>query len=322
MGKRPTIIILLLCTFLSTAECQSWFSNPGFQTVIIVNPASAGAESDGILRMSFNNQYPDRGFGLYTASVSYDVYSPFLHGGFSGYVMNEYLGGIINDTRGGFSYSYHLKAGREFYVNAGLGAAIQNRAINRQKIILPDQIDPLLGAVLPSSDFPDIKGRVFFDIATGLFVTYRNYTGSFSINHLTKPDIEGSGNPESILKKRFSFYLFTTFYLDSRHTWQIKPVFCYESSGKDLLLAGGTVLTAGTFSFNTLIMTNNVGDINMHTGLNFKKRKVLFFYNYCFNLSSANEMLPFSLYRQAGISINLNSVDKRKTIKTINIPEL
>ncbi|MBP7730246.1 MAG: PorP/SprF family type IX secretion system membrane protein [Bacteroidales bacterium] len=322
MGKRPTVTILLLCTFLSTAKCQSWFSNPGFQSIIIVNPASAGAESDGILRMSFKNQYPDCGFGLYTASVSYDVYSSFLHGGLSGYVLNEYLGGVINDTRGGFSYSYHLKAGREFYVNAGLGAAIQNRAINRQKIILPDQIDPLMGAALPSSDFPETRGRVFFDIATGFLVTYRNYTGSFSINHLTKPDIEGSGSTESILKRQFSIYIFSTFYLDSRQTWQVKPLFCYESYGKNLLFAGGTVLTAGILSLNTLIMTNNVGDINMHTGLNFKKRKFLFFYNYCFNLSSANEMLPFSLYRQAGISINLNSVDKRKTINTINIPEL
>jgi len=322
MEKGLTVIFLLVFAFHSTAECQGWVSNPGFQAVIMVNPASAGAESDGILRMAFQNQYPDHNFGLYTASVSYDVYSPFLHGGLSGYILNEYLGGIINDTRGGFSYSYHLKAGRELYINAGLGAAIQYRAINRQKIILPDQIDPLLGAVLPSSDFTDISGRAFFDIATGFLVSFRNYMVSVSVNHLTRPDVEGSGLPESLLDRRLTMYFCTAFNLDSRKIWQIKPVFCYEYAGKDMLWAGGIVLNAGEFSLNTLIITNNVKDINLQTGFGFRKWRTLFFYNYCFNLASANEMLPFSLYHQAGISLSLNNVDKRKTIKTINIPEL
>jgi hypothetical protein len=50
--------------------------------------------------------------------------------------------------------------------------------------------------------------------------------------------------------------------------------------------------------------------------------RLVIFYNYRFNLVSADNVLPFPLFHHTGISLNLNNVDKRKTIKTINFPKL
>lgn len=314
------IVFLILEFFFADAKPQDRFYGPGYQSIILVNPASVGAEGDGVMRMIYMNPYPGRGFDLHSFSVSYDTFIPLLHGGVACFFTNDYLGGILNDIRGGFSYSYHLQAGNNLFINAGLSAAIQHRGVSRGNIILPDQIDPLRGVVMSSQEIINYRGKSFFDVGTGVMVIYGRYIAALSVNHLALPDYEGYGSPESLLKRRLSLYATATF--SPAGNLDIRPLFLFDMAGKDITVAAGATGGAEPLSINVLAIAGRAGDINMQTGLSFKKGKVLFFYNYCFNLTSVNSLMPFSLYHQGGIGISLNNVNKRNVIKTINFPEL
>ena len=52
---------------------------------------------------------------------------------------------LVNDLRGGLSYSYFLQAGRDLYINAGLSASFFHRGFNFSDAVFPDQIDPMGG---------------------------------------------------------------------------------------------------------------------------------------------------------------------------------
>ena len=84
----------------------------------------------GSVRFSYLNFYPGNSYNFHSVYFSYDSYFPGIHGGAGIYVSDDYLGGIMNDVRGGLSYSYFLQAGKELYINAGLTASFFHRGFN------------------------------------------------------------------------------------------------------------------------------------------------------------------------------------------------
>ena len=116
------------------------------------NPALSGSVRDSELRLSYLNFYPGNNYNLHSVYFSYDSYFSGLHGGAGVLSSDDYLGGIINDIRGGISYAYFLQAGKDLFINAGLSASVYHRGFNFENAVLPDQIDPLGGVTLPSSE--------------------------------------------------------------------------------------------------------------------------------------------------------------------------
>ena len=168
------------------------------------NPSLSGSEGDGELRLSYLNFYPGNNYNLHSVYFSYDSYFPGLHGGAGIYLADDYLGGIINDFRGGLSYSYFLQAGKDLFINAGLSASVYHRGFNFDNAILPDQIDPLGGVSLPSSETLASSGRTVFDIGAGFLFISGKFSGGFSINHLAEPDLSATGYSNERLKKKTS----------------------------------------------------------------------------------------------------------------------
>ncbi|MGQ9620881.1 MAG: PorP/SprF family type IX secretion system membrane protein, partial [Bacteroidales bacterium] len=250
---RLPLILTLIIVAVFNAQSQDRFYSPGFQPAVILNPAVAGIEGDGILRMVYMTQYPGQGFNLHSFSGSYDAFISVLHGGIAGYISNDYLG-IINDIRGGFSYSYHLRASKDLYINAGLSASFQHRGINTVKMVLPDQIDPLQGVVLPSAEEISGRGRTIFDVGTGFVMISGNYLAGISVNHLARPDLEGSGSQESSLARRMTFFASGTFRIGKTIKTVIKPVIYFDVAGKEILAATGIVTATETVAVNTILM--------------------------------------------------------------------
>jgi len=65
-----------------------------------------------------------------------------------------------------------------------------------------------------------------------------------------------------------------------------------------------------------------IKNVDIQTGFSINAGKLSIYYNYIFSIASGNNLVPLSLLHQAGLAFSLNSVDKRKTIKTINFPKL
>jgi type IX secretion system PorP/SprF family membrane protein len=322
MLKQLVKILLVLVIISDHCFGQETDKGPGYQTIMMNNPAYTGSEGEGVLRMSYLNFYPGNSYNLHSGYISYDSYFPALHGGAGMYISNDYLGGIVNDLRGGFSYSYFLQAGKDLFINAGLSASVYHRGFNFENAILPDQIDPLGGVSFPSSETLSDKGQTAFDIGAGFLLISGRFFGGFSVSHLAEPDLSGTGLSNERLKRKYMMNLSGDLNLNKTESLKIRPQ-AFLSLQNGFLSSGiGAVLESNYLSVNTILLGDNEKNLNIQTGFSVKSGKIYVYYNYRFNIVSGNNFMPLSLLHQTGLAFSLNNVDKRIVPKTINFPKM
>lgn len=322
MLKRLFKILLLILVIPVYSFGQGTGPGPGYQMMMMNNPALSGSEGDGTVRLSYLNFYPGNNYNLHSVYFSYDSYFSLLHGGAGFYLSDDHIGGIVNDLRGGLSYSYFLQAGKDLYINAGLSASIYHRGYNFDKAILPDMIDPLGGVSIPSAEFLANTGHTIFDIGTGFLFITGKFFGGFSITHLTEPDLSGTGFSNERLKRELLVHLSGDIDIGQDLGLAVRPVTFLDIQRKFLSAGGGAVLENKYFSVNAILLGDNSRNLNVQTGFSLTSGKIVIFYNYRFNIASGNTLMPFSLLHQAGLALSLNNVDKKNTIKTIKFPKL
>ena len=314
----------LLFTFFLPAYCFGQETDPGpsYQMIMIKNPSLAGSEGDGALRLSYLNFYPGNNYNLHSVYFSYDSYFSKLHGGAGIYLADDYLGGIINDFRGGLSYAYFLQAGKDLFIHAGLSASIYHRGFNFANAILPDQIDPLGGVTIPSSELLASPGKTVFDIGAGFLFISGKYSGGFSINHLAEPDLSTTGSSNERLKRKLLIHLSGDFSVSKLQNLNIRPLTCIEVQSGFINAGAGAAIESKYLAINAVILGDNGKNLNIQTGFSFNIGRIAVYYNYRFNALAGNKFMPFSLLHQTGLAFSLNNVEKRNTIKTINFPKL
>ena len=322
MNGQLNLIFLLLIFSSASLISQETDYGPGYQTIMMKNPAVTGSEGKGILRLSYLNFYPGNHYNLHSVYFSYDSYFPVIHGGIGFYLSDDYLGGIINDLKGGFSYAYFLQAGKNFFINAGLSASVYHRGFNFRRAILPDQIDPLGGISLPSAEILSNSSRTLFDIGTGFLFIYGRLYGGFSINHLAEPDLTGTESSNDRLKRKLLLHMAGDFDLSKRYNLRIRPVMLAELQKKYVSGGAGVVVESNYLSINTIFLANNNENMDIQTGFSVNSGRLKVFYNYRFSVFSGNKLMPLSLLHQTGINFGLNNVEKRYTVKTIKFPEM
>lgn len=322
MLKRLSKILILITVIPGDCFGQETDTGPGFQMIMMNNPAFTGSEGEGVMRLAYMNFYPGNNYNLHSVYFSYDSYFSPLHGGAGFYLADDYLGGIVNDFRGGFSYAYFLQAGKDLFINAGLSASIYHRGFSFDKAVLPDQIDPLGGISMPSSEILATSGRTVFDIGAGFLFISGKFFGGFSINHLAEPDLSATGFSNERLKRKLLLHLSADLILSKTQRLRVRPVAFMGLQGRFLSAGTGAVIESNYLSVNAILLGNNGRNMNIQTGFSFKSGKVSVYYNYRFNIVSENKLIPLSLLHQTGLAFSLNNVDKRKIIKTINLPEL
>jgi type IX secretion system PorP/SprF family membrane protein len=322
MTKRLTVFSIILIIAGASLEGQEISWGPDYQTILQINPAFTGSEGDGNLRLAYLNFYPGNNYNLNSVYVSYDSYVSAAHGGAGFYLADDYLGGIINDLRGGLAYAYHFQAGRDMFISAGLSASCYYRGFNNSKIILPDQIDPLNGVSLPSGEQIAERGRAVFDLGTGIMLIRGRIIGGLSVIHLATPDLSGTGLESDRMKRRLNLNLSARFDIDQTREIFAIPLFYGELEGSNITAGIGSTIESNAFSLSTVFIANTSKSIDLQAGCSVKTGILILFYKYKFNITSETKSLPASLLHQAGIAISLNYVDKRKVIKTINFPKL
>ena len=274
------------------------------------------------MRLSYHNFYPGNNYNLHSVYLSYDSFFTELHGGAGIYLADDYLGGIINDLRGGVSYAYFLQATKDLYINAGLSASIYHRGFNFNNAILPDMIDPVGGVSLSSSETLSSQGRTVFDIGAGFLFITGKFSGGFSINHLAEPDLSVSGNITEKLKRKLLVHFSGDLFISQSQNLKIDPLI-YFGVQKEYINGGiGASVGSKNLAINAVILGDNSKNLNIQSGFSFTTGRISLYYNYRFNVVSVNKLLPLSLLHQTGLAFSLNNVDKRNVIKTINFPKL
>ena len=322
MFKQIIKYLLPVIIITGHAAGQDGSYGPGYQWIMMNNPAVTGSEGDGILRLSYLNLYPGNSYNLHSAFLSYDGYYPFLHGGAGFYLADDYLGGIVNDIRGGFSYAYFLQAGRNLFINAGLSASIYHRGFNAGNAVLPDQIDPLGGVQFPSGESLAAKGKTIFDIGTGFLFISGRISGGFSVTHLSEPDLSDDYSGSGKLHRKLLLHISGDLDLSKERYLKIRPVGVLELQKGYLYSGAGVALETTYLAMNALLFADNIRNIDIQTGISFSAGRISLFYNYRFNVKSGNRMMPVSLLHHTGVALSLYNVEKSKTVRTINYPKL
>jgi len=316
--------ITLLFIFFLPLYCfgQETDTGPGYQIMMMKNPSLAGSGGDGEMRLSYLNFYPGNNYNLHSVYFSYDSYFSKIHGGAGIYVADDYLGGIINDFKGGLSYAYFLKAGKDFFINAGLTASIYHRGFNFSDAVLPDQIDALGGVSVISSETLTASAITVFDIGAGFLFTSGKYSGGFSVSHLAEPDLSGTSSSDDRLRRKLLVHLSGDFTLNSIQNLKIEPLTYLEIQSGYINGGAGAAIENKYLTINAIILGDNGKNLNIQTGFSINSGRLSFYYNYRFNVVSGNKYMPFSLLHQTGLAFSLNNVEKRNTIKTIYFPKL
>jgi type IX secretion system PorP/SprF family membrane protein len=286
------------------------------------NPGITGSAGDGYLRLSYLNLFPGNAYDLHSAAVSYDGFFPSLHGGAGFFISNDYLGGIVNDLKAGFSYSYFFQAGRNLWFSAGLSASFYHRGYSTAGIVLPDQIDPVRGSVLPSGELLASEGRTVFDLGAGFVFYSGKFSGGLAVNHLAQPDLSLNDLEEGKLRRRLFMHMSGDFETGGSNKLSVLPLLIAEVQKGYFSGAAGAALSFNHLSFNSMLIADNGRNLDLQTGFSVTAGFVSLFYNYRFNILSGAGLLPFSLQHHTGMALRLNNVDKRKIIKTIKFPIL
>jgi type IX secretion system PorP/SprF family membrane protein len=267
---------ILIFIFIVPSYCfgQETDVGPGYQMIMMNNPAFSGSGGDGVVRLSYLNFYPGNNYNLHSVYFSYDSYFPALHGGAGFYLTDDYMGGIVNDLRGGLSYAYFLQAGKDLFINAGLSASFYHRGYNFDKAILPDQIDPFGGVTFPAGEVLANSGKTVLDIGAGFLFVSGNYFGGFSINHLTEPDLTATGLSNERLKRKLLVHLAGELNLNKTQNLKIRPLGFLGLQGGYLSVGTGAELASSYLSVNAIMLGDNNKNMNIQTGFSFKSGKV------------------------------------------------
>lgn len=293
---------------------------PGFQTILMNNPAFSGATGDGTVRLSYLNFYPGNSYNLHSVYASCDAYVPALHGGAGIWLSDDYLGGIVNDVRGGLTYAYALQAGEDLFINAGLSAAAYHRGFDFGNAVLPDMIDPVGGVVFPSGETLVPVSRTVVDVGTGFLLIYRKFFAGLAINHLAQPDL-AAGSSATLLKRKLLLNAAINIGLNESGSLSLTPAGYLELQGDHISAGAGASFGGESLSASLIIMGDNMQNLNMQSGFSLKFGRTSLFYNYRLNLVSGNTLMPLSLLHQTGLAFSLNTVDKNAR-GTIRFPDL
>lgn len=324
MPELIKIVKVIICVVWSCSFIYAQDSESGsvYSTPILSNPALSGSEASGKLRLLYRDYYPSQNLKLHTIYCSFDTYSEQLHGGFGFYMIENMMGDILNDFRAGATYSYHLRASRNLYINAGFMASIIHRGINAGNLVLPDQIDPVLGSVLPTADIISSSTRTVFDAGVGFLASYLNYNAGFSVNHLSNPDLTAEGSGTYRLPRRFTFHGSANF-SKAGSELQICPLFILNKQANFAGAGIGGSLGYNVVSINILPYADFKDGLSyFQSGISLETGRFMIGYNYCFNLNGKAALMPFTLSNQLIISLSLKNVEKRDMNKAIIYPKM
>jgi len=202
------IFMLLLVTITTTnaqdPEFTQFYANP-----LYLNPAMAGTAQGPRFVLNYRNQWVGLPYSFVTYSGSYDQYFDAIGGGIGLQFMYDVAGdGQLSTSSMSLAYSYHLNLSPKFTIKASLQTAIQQKRIDFEKLIFPDQLHPRLGVVRETIENLPAPGLYnmdpYIDFSAGFMgFTGKFYTG-FAVNHINTPKVTFLNDASSVLNMKFT----------------------------------------------------------------------------------------------------------------------
>jgi hypothetical protein len=244
-----------------------------------------------------------------------------MHGGAGISLFTDRNGPYLRFSRLSANYSYHLQAGREFFVLAGFQASLALKSYSAGDLILPDQLDPLSGILPLSSETFRGENHSYFDMMVGFVFQYRSFLGGISADHMAEP----SPGTDYVQKRRYHFQAVYTILERKNETfsYHLRSSLGLLAQHPDNLYTAA--VEAGT-GFGGLMLglrfSDSMGFAGVPVGLHLQLGDVRL--QYTFSLLAGGNVIAGSrtLAHQAVLRIGLQSVHKSQRITAINYPNL
>jgi type IX secretion system PorP/SprF family membrane protein len=323
-GNKKVIIMLVisvLCLGVRNVSGQDTWYGTVSGLHFMYNPAYTGSSGIPVMRASCYSFMPGNNFNLKSVYASFDGYSPVLHGGAGIWFSDDVLGDVMNDFRAGASYAYHLRAGKNLYINAGLAASVVNRGINRGSVILPGDYDQLNGLSGISSEVITAGNVTLFDLGTGITFAWKTWYGGFSVMHLTQPKLSPRQQSYNKLSRLYTVTA-GTLMTPGKGSLTISPAasLMIQSDNVIIYLGAQVLYREIMCGLSAWHVTSGFTAAEPAIGWDTGSTKIMLSYSYVIN--GGDTIFKSTAIVRAGLSVSFGNVEKRRAIHVIKLPEL
>jgi len=325
LARNFTIVILFLNISLIYAQdpvLSQFYSSP-----LLLNPAFAGNTNSPRFAINYRNQWPLISQAYRTYAISYDQFFNDFNSGIGASILTDDSGhGLYKTTKFAGVYSYRLKIGKSTYIKTGLELGGVIASVGWDKLIFPDQLDPLFGEVgpggspIPSNDIrPDKTNRTYLDLAIGTMIYSPYFYGGISLNHINNPDVrfvKVNDGTSSGLPIRMTLHAGSQIsILDAKPGKTnifISPNILYTQQNNFRELLGGAYIGLGSFfTGGWLRMTpSNIDAVIFNVGVRVNNMKI----SYSFDATLSSLTMRSGGAHEIGIVFNLDDQKIKKSL--------
>lgn len=193
--KRQITFLFLLMT-VCAAQAQDPIFSQFYAAPLQINPAFAGNTLAPRISLNYRNQWPSLENAYVTYAASYEQLFESLNSGIGLQVQSDNAGnGILKSTSFGATFAYRLKIQDDFFAKFGTEIGGYQMALDWDKLIFTDQIDPITGSTDEngnpfSSDEirPENLNKTFLSVGAGILIYNPRFYVGLSAKHLNTPD--------------------------------------------------------------------------------------------------------------------------------------
>jgi type IX secretion system PorP/SprF family membrane protein len=197
--KRTILSLLVFMVAIIGAKAQDVHFSQFNNAPMIMNPALTGAfNAEHRIIANYRTQWGTIAKPYTTYALSYDAgILKSSNAGFLGIGL-QLFADKAGDLRMGvmqanLSVAYHLKAGANHFITAGIQGGYSQRSINESAMMWDSQYDPTAtdgyNSTLPSNETMDFNSFGLADFSAGLLWTFKNNATNMSSNDQIKGNL-------------------------------------------------------------------------------------------------------------------------------------
>lgn len=188
--SMPKFLTLCLLLVAGGLIAQDPVFSQFYALPLQLNPGFAGSAYAPRVGVVYRNQWTGFDNAYRTYGLSYEQSLDRLNSGIGFNVVGDNAGnGIYKTNRVSGAYAYRLNISDQFNIRLGVEAGMIQTSLNWDKLLFPDQIDPINGPVFTSGELtPDITTRTRFDASAGLLLLSERWYGGLGLKHLNTPN--------------------------------------------------------------------------------------------------------------------------------------
>ncbi len=261
--KIGLFYFLMLWQLTVTAQDVSFsqfYSNPLF-----LNPAFAGAVDAPRFGLQYRNQWQKFDNAYTTYSAAFDMPVKKLQGGFGIYVMNDaQANNMLNSFQLNLIYSVFVRLNKNFWLNGGFQAGLNQNSLKTNRLVFPDNVDPFFGNHRTSGELQYLTdpNYLYPDISTGFLIYSEKLFFGMAAHHLAEPRQSFYSGQEDVGKLyrkytvHFGAKLPVYLYGHQRKKFDISPQLVALQQGNFSQINYGVLATKYGFTLGTWFRQN------------------------------------------------------------------